>query len=161
MDQRLRVPAVSNLYLFLRVFMFAVAVPFLMRLKLSRIASILEPGCEPRPVDPECIRKISAYTEAVAKRGKPLVRPGCLTLGLTRYYFFRRAGMDVSLHFGLGRVDKDNEFVGHCWLTRDGEPYLERRDPRALYIEMYEISRAGGRMSVPAEAFGQSHLIRS
>jgi Transglutaminase-like superfamily len=83
----------------------------------NRIGS-LEPGWEPWPVNPDRVRKIAAYLGVAIARGKPLVRPGCLALGLTRYYFFRRAGMDVSLHFGMGRIGKEKEFVGHCWLTR-------------------------------------------
>jgi Transglutaminase-like superfamily len=149
MGRRLRIPTISDLFLFAQVFLFAAAVPHLMRLKLARLAALLEPGSDPSPVDPGLARKISAYTERAIRHGKPLVRPGCLTLGLTRYYFFRRAGMDVSLHFGMGRIGKDEEFAGHCWLTRGGEPYLETVDPRPLYVEMYRVSREHSRRSGP------------
>jgi Transglutaminase-like superfamily len=161
MPRRLKIATPSNAFLFFRVFLFAAAVPYLLRLKLARRAAILEPGREPWPVDPDRIRKIAAYTEMAIGRGRPLVRPGCLTLGLTRYYFFRRAGMDVSLHFGMGRIGKENEFVGHCWLVRDGEPYLERIDPRPLYIEMYRVSREDSRKSMQTEAIGLGRLMNS
>jgi hypothetical protein len=69
------------------------------------------------------------------------VRRGCLTRGLTRYYFLRRAGMDIALCFGMGR--RNGEFMGHCWLVKDNEPFLEAEDPRPLYTVMYRISRAG------------------
>jgi Transglutaminase-like superfamily len=161
MGRSLRIQALSNAFLFLRVFLFAAAVPHLMRIKLTRLATVIEPGWEPWPVDPDRIRKIVAYLETAIKRGRPLVRPGCLTLGLTRYYFFRRAGLDVSLHFGMGRVGREKEFVGHCWLVKEGEPYLEGQDPRPLYIEMYRISREGSRKSVPTEAIGLGRLTNS
>lgn len=154
-----RLPRISDVFLFLRVFVFAVAVPCLMRLKLARLAAVLEPGSDPRPVDSTRIRKISSYVERATRRGSPFVRPGCLTLGLTRYYFFRRAGMDVSLHFGIGRIGEDKEFAGHCWLVRDGKAYLEAVDPGPLYVEMYRISREGSRRSIGVEASSMERLI--
>jgi hypothetical protein len=159
MTRNLRIPAVSKLFLFLRVFLFAAAVPHLMRLKLAHLAAVLEPGWEPRPVDPDRAGEIAAYVETAIKRGRPLVRPGCLTLGITRYYFFRRAGMDVSLHFGMKRIGK--EYVGHCWLVRDGEPYLEKQDPRTLYIEVYRISREIGEKPMYTESIGFGRLTKS
>ena len=153
--------AVSDAFLFLRVFLFAAAVPYLMRFKLARLAAVLEPRWEPVPIDPNRVRKIAAYVQAAIERCRPLVRPGCLTLGLTRYYFFRRAGLDVSLHFGMGRIGKDKEFVGHCWLVRGGVPYLEKQDPRPLYVEMYRISRRDSRKSMQAGATRLGRLTGS
>jgi len=161
MGRSLRTRSVSDAFLFLRVLLFAVAVPHLMRLKVARLARVLEPGWEPWPVDRERVRKIIACVEKAIQLGRPLVRPGCLTVGLTRYYFFRRAGLDVSLHFGMGRIGKEKEFIGHCWLVKDGEPYLERQDPRPLYIEMYRISREDGRKAIQTEAIGLRRLTNS
>jgi hypothetical protein len=87
----------SNSILFLHVLAFATAVPFLMRLKLLRLASLLEPGSGFMTPDPATIERIAKYVEMAIRRGGPLVRRGCLTRGLTRYYFLRRAGIDVSL----------------------------------------------------------------
>ena len=75
--------------------------------------------------------------------GRPVVRPGCLTRGLTHYYFLRRAGVDVQLRYGLGQPIGEGD--GHCWLVRDGEPFLERVDPRERYVETYSIPRAHAR----------------
>jgi len=90
------------------------------------------------------------------REGRPLVRPGCLTRGLTRYYFFRRDGMDVSLCFGMGQVKE--EFAGHCWLVKDGVPFMETRDPRPLYAEMYRISATARRGVIPS---GKTELEQS
>jgi hypothetical protein len=150
---------IPKAFLFLRVFMFAAAVPYIMRLKLSRVAAILERGSELRSCDPDQIQKIAAYVDTSIQRGRPLVRAGCLTLGLTRYYFFRRAGMDLSLHFGMGQIGTEREFVGHCWLSKQGEPYLEREDPRPLYIEMYCISPANSRNSIGTAAVGLGRMV--
>ena len=154
--ESLRTPSalqfISNAALFLRIFIVAAAVPYLLRLKLSRVAGLLELGGDSFVTDApeETVKKIAAYVELAIARGRPIVRPGCLTRGLTRYYFLRRAGMNVTLCFGMGRVD--NKFVGHCWLTRDGEPFLELEDPQSRYVQVYRISREGGRASVPDAA---------
>ncbi len=129
--------SISDVFLFLQILLFAAAVPFLLRLKLSRVQTLLDPGIPASP-DHERIEQISEYVEKAIRAGRPLVRPGCLTRGVTRYYFFRRYGLHVSLCFGMGR-DKE-EFVGHCWLVKDGVPFMEPRDPRPLYVEMYRIS---------------------
>ena len=142
---------ISRSFLFLRIFLFAAAVPFLMRRKLARVAALLEPHTAPQPVDPVQVKRIAAYVETAMRCGKPLVRSGCLTRGLTRYYFFRRAGLDVSLHFGMGRIGKKKEFMGHCWLVRDGQPYLELVDPRPLYTEMAQVSRESSFVGVRRE----------
>lgn len=146
--------SIANGFLFLRIFAFAAIVPCLMRLKLSWIAGALEPGEDPWAVDENRVRRITAYVEKAIRRGNPLVRPGCLTRGLTRYYFLRRSGMDVALCFGMGRMDSG--FMGHCWLVKDGEPYLEPQDqdPRTRYTEMYRISRTTSAASGPAAASG-------
>jgi hypothetical protein len=35
----------------------------------------------------------------------------------------------------------DGEYVGHCWLVKDGEPFLERTDPRPVFAEIVSIPR--------------------
>jgi hypothetical protein len=47
----------------------------------------------------------------------------------------------------MGQID--GTFVGHCWLVKDGEPFMEHEDPRPRYIEMYRISKEGGQGSIP------------
>jgi hypothetical protein len=79
---------------------------------------------------------------ALAPRvGRPLIRPGCLTRGVTLFWFLRRAGLDVELRFGLDSTC-DGTPDGHCWLALDGEPFLERRDPRPRFAELYRLPLA-------------------
>jgi len=137
MERYLGKRSISDVFLFLEILFFAAAVPFLLRLKLARVESLLLPRF-PRSTGQNRIEQITKYVEIAIREGRPLVRPGCLARGLTRYYFFRREGLDVSLCFGMGQVAE--EFVGHCWLLKDGVPFLETRDPRPLYAEMYRIS---------------------
>jgi hypothetical protein len=139
--------SISDVFLFFQVLFFAAAVPFLLRLKLSRVEALLEPRIPSRACRNR-FEQIEEYVEMAIREGRPLVRPGCLTRGVTRYYFFRRYGMDVSLCFGVGQVDR--EFVGHCWLVKDGVPFMETLDPRPLYLEMHRISGTARRNMIPS-----------
>ena len=81
------------------------------------------------------------WVDSIIRRGQPLVRSGCLTRGIALYYALRRTGIDVALCFGVG---SDNGAVaGHCWLVLDGQPLLERTDPRVMFTEVTRVSRQG------------------
>jgi hypothetical protein len=122
----------------LRVLLFGLTVPLLLRLKLERLASRLEPAAPPPPpADPGAAEALARRIDFWLKAWRPLVRAGCLTRGITQYRFLRRAGFDVSLRFGIGELKGDLD--GHCWIVKDGEPFLEKRDPRPLYSETYRI----------------------
>ncbi|HSK76832.1 MAG TPA: lasso peptide biosynthesis B2 protein [Thermoanaerobaculia bacterium] len=123
----------------LRVLLLAAAVPFLLRiLKLPELRFWLEPRgpLPPSPAPGEVARMVQRIDRLLAA-GRPVVRSGCLTRGVTLYYFLRRAGADVSLCFGMGEVQ--GRFEGHCWLVCQGEPLAERRDPRPLFAETWRI----------------------
>jgi hypothetical protein len=123
----------------LPILAFATLVPLLMRLPLPRLARVLEPRRR-RPLDPRRHAWLERHVDRIIAAGHPVVRPGCLTRGLTHYFFLRRAGVDVALQFGMGRpVD---ELEGHCWLVQGDEPYLERVDPRPIFAPTYRIPRA-------------------
>jgi hypothetical protein len=81
------------------------------------------------------------WVDAIIRRGHPLVRPGCLTRGITLYYALRRVGLDVALCFGVG--PDEGAMAGHCWLVLDGRPLLERVDPHSKFTEVVRVSRAG------------------
>jgi len=125
----------------------AVAAPLLARLDLQRLQRWLEPAARrsPRafPVDPgREIEAVGRWVDRLIRWGKPLVRPGCLTRGITGYYLLRRVGLDVSLCFGMGPV-RGVGTTGHCWLILEGKPVLEVSDPRSAYTEMVRLSSRG------------------
>ncbi len=128
---------VHDILLFMRIFCFAVIIPLLMRLRLAKLASLLELGHRSQTLKSHEISKIVQYVDMAMDVGRPLIRPGCLTRGVTSYYFLRRAGADVKLYFGMGKPDE--EYGGHCWIVKDGEPFLEKRDPRPVFTVMYTI----------------------
>jgi len=128
-----------------RIAPFAALAPTLMRLPLARLAALLSrPPSSRLPSRAETDRLARVMTLA-PRIARPLVRSGCLTRGLTLYWFLRRAGLDVELRFGLDPDDPGNgggPADGHCWLTLDGEPYLEPQDPRRRFTELYRLPLA-------------------
>ncbi|MGO9202505.1 MAG: lasso peptide biosynthesis B2 protein [Limisphaerales bacterium] len=124
--RQLRSPGSGSGWLFLRVLAFAAAVPVLMRLKLPVLNRLLErriASAAGAGGDANGPGQIVRCLDSALAVGAPLVRPGCLTRGLTLYYFLRRAGLDVMLCFGVRW--KNGELIGHCWLEKGGEPFLE------------------------------------
>jgi hypothetical protein len=124
--------------LFVRLGIFAAAVPTLMRLPLPRAAALLtRPTRPPAPSagEVERLERLMALAPRVAR---PIVRSGCLTRGVTLFWYLRRAGLDVELRFGLDPAEGDAT-DGHCWLALDGEPFLEKRDPRPRFAELYRL----------------------
>ena len=124
--------------LLVRIFLFASAVPLLMRMRPRTLARLL--GTSMKNVEaasPERVARILRHFQLARRIGSPLVRTGCLTRGLTLYYVLRRAGVDVALCFGVAR--SAGEFTGHCWLSQGGAPFLEDPDPRPLYAHVFSI----------------------
>ena len=124
--------------LLVRVSAFAAAVPLLMRLPLPRVARLLSRRRPARPPSAADIERFDRVVGLAPRIARPLVRPGCLTRGVTLFWFLRRAGLDVELRFGLDPRE-DNGSGGHCWLALEGEPFLEQRDPRPRFAELYRL----------------------
>ncbi len=128
----------GDLFLFFRIFLFAAAVPLLMRIPLPRLARLLSISGSTPKQNSLRVEKIIDFVEMAREVGQPFVRRSCQTRGLTLYYFLIRAGLDVTLEFGIGELESG--FSGHCWLVKEGEPFLEARDPRPIYKTMYAVS---------------------
>ena len=128
----------NELVLFGYLVAFAATVPLLMRLPLPRFAALLtRPAHGPTApaTDVERLERMIALAPRVAR---PLVRQGCLTRGVTLFWFLRRAGLDVELRFGID-PGREESADGHCWLSLDGEPFLEKVDPRPRFAEVYRL----------------------
>jgi hypothetical protein len=129
--------------LLVRVGAFAAAVPLIMRLPLPRLDALLTRAprrASPAPEEVERLERIVALAPRVAR---PLVRPGCLTRGVTLFWYLRRVGLNVELRFGLD-ASNDGDTEGHCWLSLDDEPFLEPRDPRPRFAELYRLPAPSG-----------------
>ena len=144
-----------NALLFVRISVFAALVPFLARLAPARLDDVLASRSAGDKLDPDLVRRIVRYVDLVLALGRPIVRPSCINRGLTLYYFLGRGGTEVELCFGIANLD--GTVAGHCWLIRDGEPFLEPQDPRGQFTEMYRFplrSRASTAAGEPAAERG-------
>jgi len=62
--------------------------------------------------------------------------PGpCFYRAYTILYVLRRLGADVEIHFGMvaPHMNRKRQIKAHCWLTRDGNLFLEDTDVPTLY----------------------------
>ncbi len=134
------VRSAGDALLLLRILVFAALVPLLVRMPLSRLQVWVEPRHRQPPDHPAAVQRTVELVETGLELGRPLVGRGCLTRGLTLYRFLRRAGVDVELCFGVGSVAA--AFEGHCWLERDGQPYLERVEGDWAFLALYRIPSA-------------------
>jgi hypothetical protein len=118
----------------LHILAFAAIVPLLARLPLARLHRLLRPRSRrrARSGDPE---RVIRYVEQAMR--VPGIRHTCLIRGVTLYYCLTRAGEDVALCFGVGSVE--GVLGAHCWLSRDGAPYLERSDRPFPFVPMHVI----------------------
>jgi Transglutaminase-like superfamily len=131
-----------EIVLFARLSAFAGIVPLLMRLPLPRVAALLTRSPATAPAPPATVERLERLVALAPRVAYPIVRPGCLTRGVTLFWFLRRAGLDVELRFGLD-AGQDADTDGHCWLTLDGEPFLEKVDPRPRFAELYRLPMPG------------------
>lgn len=135
-----RLRGFAEWWLFLRALCFAATVPALMRLHLPTLGRLLESRFARSPAEPgaeAASSRIIRAVESALTMGSPLVSSRCLTRGLTLYYFLRRSGLKLSLCFGAGWSQAG--FSGHCWLVKDGAPFLERSDPNRSFVVMYRL----------------------
>ncbi len=123
----------GELLLLIKIAALAAAVPLLTRLSPTRLDRLLEPRRRAQS-RPERWDAIPRLVDAAIAALHPVIRPGCLTRGITSYAMLRRTGLDVSLVFGVGPESSRQD--GHCWLSRNGDPWLERGDPREKFVAM-------------------------
>ena len=113
---------------------FALGSRLLARLPLPRLDALLTPRRR-RQRPPERVELAARRVERVLWWTRRPLRHTCLTRGLTRYYFLRKAGADVRLVFGVSPADG----TGHCWIVRDGQIYKETTDPDAQFVDVVAL----------------------
>ena len=124
-------------FLFLRVLLFIAVSPLLLRVKLPRLLAFLEPRAPSKDSDPVKVDRIIRYTDALLPGRGPFPRRSCFRRAVTLYYFLSREGMELGICFGVS--PSGESLAGHCWLVRDGEPFLEKGDPLSKFIPMYSF----------------------
>jgi len=114
---------------------FAVIAPLLLRLPLQLLSRWAQRSARGKETFDE--RVMLSHVDAVLSGAPAWIRAWrCVPRGLTRFYFLRHAASDVTLAFG---VDRSGAPAGHCWLTVDGVPLDEPRDPRPLYVQTFAL----------------------
>lgn len=134
--QEARSPA--DAWILFRAATIACLIPLLMRLPLERLWRLIEPGSQVSPIDVKQERHLLDLVDSALALIKPVARIDCLARGVTRYYELRRAGVEVVLAFGVAQTTRGA--IGHCWLVRNGVPYLELQDPRPIFVETYRFA---------------------
>lgn len=99
----------------------------------------LTPPARPQPLTVATMRAIVDASTAFGA-GRPLGI--CLRRSLLRYYFLRRAGLPLVIHFGARRLDED--IAGHAWLTLDGQPYHEKAEHVLAHTLMWSYPNDEG-----------------
>jgi hypothetical protein len=124
--------SLGNALLFTRILLFALVAPLFLRFKLTTVGAIIEPR-RPRPFA-SAVRteKIQRYVDGVCN--SRIIRAQCLVRSVTRYYFLRRAGVQLSLVCGIAEID--DRMVGHSWLVKEGQAFLEPVDPAPRFTIM-------------------------
>lgn len=100
----------------------------------------LTPPAQPQFLEHDTVREIVDALTAFGA-GRPLGI--CLRRSLLRYYYLRRAGLPLVIHFGARRLGDD--IAGHAWLTLDGQPYHERPEHTQAHTLMWSYPSATGR----------------
>jgi hypothetical protein len=131
------VPTLAPAVAYTGILAVAAGARLLARLPLRRLEAVVELGRRPAPRSPAETDLTARRVERVLSRSRGVLRHTCLTRGITRYFFLRRAGADVRLIFGLSKIE--GSYAGHCWIVRDGEVYAESSDPSGQFADVYVL----------------------
>ncbi len=117
----------SDIWLFIHIFALTTLLPLLLHIwPLKRLARVLTPRNKPkRGLNDEInfIDRIVNYTDFILGRGIWIYRPNCLKRSLILYHFLNKQGCDIQLCLGVRKIQE--KLLGHAWLVRHGQVYLE------------------------------------
>ena len=124
-----------------RVFGWLCVLPVLKRrLPLARLVRLmwLEPrgGARDPVQERRTIRAVARLSRAHGGN--------CLERSLVLYRYLARANADPRLVVGMARPD---EYLGHVWVTVDGQPLLETPESLAPYTDVAGFGRGGAQES--------------
>lgn len=133
----------QNLKLLLEMFAFAAVMPILMKcLSLERILSMLTP-CEKEQTQNTSrasIKRIVRLSLLLLNRNRFFLKNSCLKRSLLLYYFLRKHGVNVQIHFGIKK--HDDRLNGHSWLTQDGNLLADHEQHRRAFTEVLSFPTA-------------------
>lgn len=137
-----------NVKIFLEMFAFAAVMPLLMKLySLERVLGIITPRAKGRRNHASHARTeiLVQLGVLLLKRNRLFLKNSCLKRSMLLYYFLRKHGVEVCIHFGVKKLD--GYLAGHSWLTQNGtlladkERYGEAFTPIVSYPKQVEPSK--------------------
>jgi hypothetical protein len=72
----------------------------------------------------------------------------CFYRSFTMASVLRELGVPVALNIGLRQIFNGGQVTGHCWLSLNGKPFQEGKDPQAVYPYALGVSNEGVRYFV-------------
>ena len=111
----------KNLKVLLEMFTFAALIPlFLKCFSLKRVLSMITPSAKYKPNDALDLsaERIIQLGVLLLKRNRLFLKNTCLKRSLLLYYFLRKNGIEVRIHFGVKKLK--GYLAGHSWLTQNG-----------------------------------------
>jgi hypothetical protein len=111
----------KNFKILLEMFAFAAATPLLLRVySLDRFLGLITPSpkCHDGSISQLAVDRIIGLGVLLLKRNRLFLRNTCLKRSLLLYYFLRKNGIEVKIHFGVQK--RAGYLAGHSWLTRNG-----------------------------------------
>lgn len=111
----------KNLKILLEMFTFAAMMPLLLKFySLERVLGMITPHEKGHPgnISHASIERIVNLGILLLKRNRLFLKNSCLKRSLLLYYFLRKNGITVRIHFGVKKLD--GYLAGHSWLTQNG-----------------------------------------
>jgi hypothetical protein len=133
----------KNLIILLKMFTFAAVIPVLMKFySLERILGIITPSNKERPKDVSHVsaKKIVRLGMFLLKRNRLFLKNSCLKRSLLLYYFLRKNGIEVNIHFGVKK--RGGYLAGHSWLTKDGNLFADLERHSKAFTEVLSFPPA-------------------
>jgi hypothetical protein len=130
----------GNLLLALRMLGWRLILrPLKVFVPLSRLVPLVCRPRTPRARRPTREARILSFADSLC-RGR-LASGTCLERSLLAYRFLSEAGADPRLVIAVRR--ENDSFRWHAWVTRDGQPILERAESLKAYIPVVVFDDQG------------------
>ena len=128
---------------FLRVAAVAAAGPADVPTPAGPAGKSAEPAEACASAESADVARVFSSVDAAVLVGRPVIRSGCLTKGSPAAEDLQHAGINITL-CSLGQLralaNQQAQVHGHCWLVKEGMPFLEAR-ARSLYSEIFRLPR--------------------
>ena len=118
----------KNLETLLKMSIFAALMPLLLKCySLERVLGMITPNIKGRQgvTSPASVESIVRLGVLLLKRNRLFLKNSCLNRSLLLYYFLRKDGIEVQIHFGVKKLQ--GYLTGHSWLTQNGNLLIDKK----------------------------------